>query len=66
MGVDLVGENRDFSTNWAGWRYIFKLAIENGGKYEDSPYGRYEGCAVTRTRRGVGAWPAAASSMMWR
>ena len=30
MGFDLVGKNRDFSTNWGGWRYIFKLAIENG------------------------------------
>ena len=30
MGFDLMGKRGSFSTNRAGWRYIFNLAIENG------------------------------------
>ncbi len=53
MGFDLMGKRGSFSTNRAGWRYIFNLAIENGwvpegtkppgtiqmiNPYDDGPY----------------------------
>ena len=34
MGFDLMGKKGSFSTNRAGWRFFYKLAMENGWEPE--------------------------------